>query len=41
MLECTGNVYIGCVTCLLKVGIGVVNVKVDAITVQVLQGVIV
>ena len=40
MLESNGNVHIGGVTCLLKVGIGAVNVKVDAITVQVLQGVI-
>ena len=34
MLERNGNVNIGGVSCLLKVGIGAVNMEVDAITVQ-------
>jgi len=38
VLERNGNVHIGGVACLLKVGIGAVNVEVDAITVQVLHG---
>ena len=38
MLERNGNVNIGGVACLLKVSIGTVNVEVDTITVQVMQG---
>ena len=41
MPEGNGNVHIGDVAYLLKVGIGAVYVLVDAITVQVLQGAIV
>ena len=37
VLERNGNVNIGGVACLLTVGIGTVNVEVDAITVQVMQ----
>ena len=37
VLERNGNVSIGGVACLLKVGIGTVNVEVDNITVQVIQ----
>ena len=37
MLERNGNINIGGVACLLKVGIGAVNVEMDAVTVQVLQ----
>ena len=37
MLECQGNVDVGCVACLLEVAIEVVNVNMDDIIIEVMQ----